>query len=143
MMRSRMLSALNPPKITECTAPMRAQATIAIARLDFVSFQDIRETANFAMQLLVGERAFIARFALPDNCRLVPARPSQMPIQTIFRDVEFAAHEPLREWCFPFENFFPRCPPDQLACFACPEFCRLPDGFPVHPPILIKTFDSR
>ena len=55
-----------------------------ISLFDVVPFQHIREAANFALQLLVGERAFIARFALPDNCRLVPARSSQMPIETIF-----------------------------------------------------------
>ena len=56
-------SALNPPKTTECTAPMRAQASIAIAAsgnrrqinddaiafANFVSLQDVGETANFAM----------------------------------------------------------------------------------------------
>src|SRR5439155_13628391 len=93
--------------------------------------------------LLVGERAFIAGFAFPDNCRLVPARPAQMPIQTVLRDVEFPADEPLRKWRLPLENLFPRRAPDQLARFARPEFCRLPDRFPVHPPILTKTFDSR
>jgi hypothetical protein len=31
LIRSRMLSELNPPKTTECTAPIRAQASIAIA----------------------------------------------------------------------------------------------------------------
>ena len=69
----------------------------AIALFDVVPFQHIRETANFVMQLLVGERALVARFAFPDDCRLVSARPAQMPIETILRDVEFAADEPLRE----------------------------------------------
>ena len=31
LIRSRMLSALNPPNTTECTAPIRAQASMAIA----------------------------------------------------------------------------------------------------------------
>ena len=46
----------------------------------FVSLQDIREAANFAMQLLISKGTLVAGFAFPDNCRLVPARPSQMPI---------------------------------------------------------------
>src|SRR5882724_3724686 len=97
------------------------------------------------MQLLVGERALVARFSLPDNCCLVSPKAfgAQMPIQTILRDIEFPAHEPLRERRLPLENFFPRRAPDQLARFARPEFCRLPDRFPVHPPILTKTLDSR
>src|SRR5437667_279252 len=49
-----------------------------------VPLQYIREAANFAMQLLVGEGALVAGFSLPDNCRLVSARPTQMPIETIF-----------------------------------------------------------
>src|SRR5206468_12465370 len=95
------------------------------------------------MQLLVGQGAFVARFSLPDDCRLVPTRPSQMSIQTIFRDVEFAAYEPLRKRHFPFQNLFPFGAPDELARFSSPEFCRLPDGFPIHSPILTETFDSR
>src|SRR6266536_6299542 len=72
-----------------------------IAFFYVVSFQDICEAANFAMQLLIGKRTFVAGFAFPDNRRLVPAWPSQMPIQAIFRNVEFAANEPLRERSFP------------------------------------------
>src|SRR5216117_2853609 len=96
MIRSRMLSELNPPKTTECTAPIRAQASIAIAAsnirqinddpialFDFVPFQHIREAANFTMQLLVGQRASITRFTFPDNRRLVPARPSQVWMMTL------------------------------------------------------------
>src|ERR1700730_7130342 len=97
------------------------------------------------MQLLISERAFVARFALPDDCRLVPPKAfgAQMSIQTIFRNVEFAADEPLRERRLPFENLFPSAAPDQLACFAPPDFSRLPVRLPVHPPILAETFDSR
>jgi hypothetical protein len=83
-----------------------------IAFFYFVSFQDIREAANFAVQLLIGKGTFVAGFAFPDNCRFVPARPSQMPIQAVFRNVEFAADEPLRERRLPFEDLFPICAPD-------------------------------
>src|SRR5205085_6340343 len=47
----------------------------AISFADFVSLQDVRETADIAMQLLVSERAFIARLALPENGGLVSIRP--------------------------------------------------------------------
>src|SRR5438094_9339921 len=66
-----------------------------------------------------------------------------MPVEAIFRNIEFAAYEPLREWRFPFQNFFPWRPPDQLIRFTCPEFRRLPDRFSIHPPILLEAFDSR
>src|SRR4029453_17232467 len=115
----------------------------AIALLDFVSFQDVRESADFVMQLLIGESALVAWFALPENRCLVSARTVQMPVETVFRDIEFAANKPFRVWRFPVENFFPRPAPDQLACLAPPEFGRLPDRFSIHSPILLETFDSR
>jgi hypothetical protein len=78
----------------------------AIAFLDVVSLQHIREAADFAMQLLIGEGAFIAGFAFPDNRRLVPARPCEMTVEAIFRNVEFPADEPLRERRFHSNTFF-------------------------------------
>ena len=51
--------------------------------LDFVSLEHIGETANFVMQLLVGERSFLARFAFPDDGGLVPAVGRQMPVETV------------------------------------------------------------
>src|ERR1700730_2975823 len=76
-----------------------------------VSLQDIREAADFAMQLLISKGTFVAGFPFPDNCRFVPARSSQMPIQAVFRNVEFASDEPLRERRFPLEHRFPSCAP--------------------------------
>src|SRR5262245_14376915 len=97
----------------------------AIAFFDVVPFQHIRETADFAMQLLISESALVAGFAFPNYCRLVTTRAGKMPIQTIFRNVEFAAREPFRErWC-PFEDLLPWRAPDQLLRFARPEFGRL------------------
>ena len=46
----------------------------AIAFSDFVPLQHIRETADFAMQLLIGECALVARLAFPNDRRLVPTR---------------------------------------------------------------------
>ena len=40
-----------------------------------VSLQHVREAADFAMQLLIGQRAFVARLAFPDDRRLVARRP--------------------------------------------------------------------
>jgi hypothetical protein len=66
-----------------------------------------------------------------------------MAIQAIFRDIEFAADEPLCERSFPFENFFPSSPPNEFVRFACPKLGRLPDRFPVHSPVLSEALDSR
>src|SRR5215467_13712776 len=94
------------------------------------------------MQLLIGERAFFARFALPNNCRLVPSWPGQMSVQAIFREIEFAADKPLCKRRFPFENFFPRRAPEKFACFARPKLGGLPDRFPIHPPVLTEAFNT-
>ena len=59
----------------------------AFAFFDLVPFQHIREAADFAMQLLIGERAFVTGLAFPNDRRLVPTRAAQMPVQTIFAGV--------------------------------------------------------
>ena len=117
----------------------------AIALFDFVALQHIRETANFTVQLLVCEGALVARFAFPDNCRLVPPKTfgTQMSIETVFGNVQLPADEPLCKRRLPLEDLFPSCPPDEFACLSRPKFCGLPDGFAVHSPILSETFDPR
>ena len=115
----------------------------AVAFFDFVPFQHIREAADFAMQLLISECALVARFAFPNYCGLVPTRPGEMPVQAIFRNVQFPADEPFRERRFPFEDLLPRRPPDQLLRFAHPELGRLPDRFSIHSPILSQALDPR
>src|SRR5437016_14532919 len=51
----------------------------AIALFDLVPFQHVREAANFLMQLLVGERALVAGFAIPSDCCLISARTGPLP----------------------------------------------------------------
>ena len=65
-----------------------------------------------------------------------------MSVQTIFRDIEFAADKPLRQRRFPLENFFPRRAPEKFIRFACPEFVRLLDRFSIHPPVLIQALNT-
>ena len=87
----------------------------AIAPADFVSFQDIGETANVAMQLLISEDAFLTRLALPDQGGFVAARALQMPVETILGHVQLSAHEPFRKGRFPFEDFLPRLLPARAS----------------------------
>ena len=114
----------------------------AISFADFVSLQDVRETADIAMQLLVSERAFIARLALPENGGLVSIRPGQMAIEAILRDVQFPAREPFRERRLPFQDFAPALLPDEFARLARPEFFRPRDRFAIHPPIFFQAADA-
>src|ERR1700745_4326930 len=115
----------------------------AIAFFDVVPFQHVREPADFAMQLLIGERALVTRFALPNDRGLVPTRPCEMTIQAVFRNIQFPAHEPFRERWLPFDNLLPWRAPEQLLCFAHPELGRLADRFSIHSPILSETPDPR
>ena len=79
----------------------------AIAFFDVVPFEDIREAADFAMQLLICKRALVAGFTFPNYRGLVPTRSGEMPVQTIFRDIQFPADEPFRERRLPFDNLLP------------------------------------
>src|SRR5437660_3627683 len=89
-----------------------------IAFFYFVSLQDVREAANFAMQLWISKSALVAGFAFPDNCRLVPARRGLMPNQPVFRAVEFSSDKPLCEGRFPFEHRFPFWAPHKFTRFT-------------------------
>src|SRR5437773_11355578 len=115
----------------------------AIALFDFVALQHIRETANFTVQLLVCEGALVARFASPDNSRLVPPKTfgTQMSIETAFGNVQLPADEPLCKRRLPLEDLFPSRPPDDIACHPRPAFCWLPDGLAVHSPISTDIAD--
>src|SRR6266513_1963607 len=126
-----------------CLGNVRQMNDDAIAFFDVVPFQYIRETADFAMQLLISEGALVAGFAFPNYCGLVPTRPGEMPVQAIFRNVQFPADEPFRERRFPFEDLLPRRAPGQLLRFAHPELGRLPDRFSIHSPILNQALDPR
>src|SRR5438067_6937326 len=66
-----------------------------------------------------------------------------MPVQTIFRNVQFAADEPFREGRLPFDYFLPRRAPGQFLRFARPELGRLSDRFSIHSPILSQALDPR
>src|ERR1044071_1982702 len=111
--------------------------TISLA--NSVSLQHVREPANIAMQLLVGKCSFVSRFAFPENGRLVSVRSGEMAVETILRNVQFPAHEPLRERRSPFEHFRPSLLPNELLRFAGPEFLRLIDRLAIHPLILLET----
>src|SRR5579864_5682005 len=95
------------------------------------------------MQLLISQRPLFAGLAFPNDRRLIPAMRCEMSIQTIFRDIEFAADKPLRERRFPFENFSPALLPGQFVGFARPKFLRMLDRLAIHPAILLEAFDPR
>ena len=65
----------------------------AVALLDAERFEDVRELADFGVQLRVGDVFdFLFRFALPDDGGLISAR-CQMAVEAVGRDIELAVLE--------------------------------------------------
>src|SRR5205823_9855073 len=89
----------------------------AVAFADFVPLQNVGESANLAMQLLISEGAFLARLTFPQNCRLVAAVGGEMSVETVLRKIDLSANEPFRKRCLPFQNFPPWLLPGQLLRF--------------------------
>ena len=59
----------------------------AVALFDTIALEDISEDADFAMELVIGQRAALTGFAFPNNGRLVAARSVEMAIEAVFRGV--------------------------------------------------------
>src|SRR5207302_5278312 len=53
----------------------------AVALVDLVPLQHIRESANLMMKLLISQCAPVARLTFPENRRFVSARAGKMSIQ--------------------------------------------------------------
>src|SRR5947207_9558225 len=68
----------------------------AIACFHADLLQNIREATDFSMQLLISECARVAGLAFPNQSSFVAPPGSEMTIETVVRDVEFAADKPLR-----------------------------------------------
>src|SRR5215469_4094172 len=93
---------------------------------DLITLQHICELANFPVKLLVSKRHSFTRLALPDQRRLISLRSIQMPVKTVFRNIQFAPGKPLHERFFPFENCLPfLLPHEKLGRLLRPEFLRV------------------
>ena len=92
-----------------------------VALLASIALQDVREDADFAVKLLIGEHAPFAGFAFPDDGGLVAARTGKMAVKAIFANVELAANEPFCKRHPPIENLCPLLPPEQIGGFFRPE----------------------
>src|SRR5919201_3958399 len=109
----------------------------AITFADLVALQHVCESADFVVQLLISEGAFVARLAFPQNRGFVATPRREMSIQTVFGKIELAADEPFCEGRLPVEQFFPAFVPYQLVGFARPEFVRPINRLAVHSPVLL------
>ena len=59
----------------------------AIALFDAIALEDISENADFAVELVISQRAALTGFALPNDGRLVAARSVEMSVEAVFRGV--------------------------------------------------------
>ena len=109
----------------------------AIAGLHTVLFEHIGKAADIAMELRVGDDAFVAGFAFPNDGGFVGARAFRMTVDAIFTYIQFATDEPLRERCLPVEDLVPLFAPVEFLGFARPELVRLFNRF------LVEFFVSR
>src|SRR5689334_6049650 len=113
----------------------------AIAFSNLISLKDIGETANFAMQLLVSKSAFLARFAFPNNSRLISSWTGKMTVQAVFREIQLSANKPLCKGRFPIEHFLPRLMPNEFPGFTCPKSVGAANRFAIHFSVVREGFN--
>src|SRR5215510_13920653 len=95
------------------------------------------------MKLLIGQGASITRFAFPDNGGFVLAPGSQMPIETVVRNIGLAADKPLGKRLFPFENLIPFFEPVKFAGNLGPESIGIFNGTLIDAIVIFAAFDMR
>src|SRR3984957_19108989 len=105
--------------------------------------QHVREFLHFAVQLLIGEHANFAGFALPDERRFVLAPGRDVTVEAVVGKIDLAADEPFRPRTIPFQNFFPGLEPVQLASNPAPEFVGIVDRFAIDPFVVGEALDVR
>src|SRR5262249_39778633 len=63
----------------------------------------------------------VARLAFPDEGGLVAARPLDVPVEAVVRDIELSADEPFRVGKLPLLRLLPRLHPSELFGLLFPE----------------------
>ena len=92
-----------------------------VALLHAEPAQRVREAAHLLEQLLVGDRAGVARLALPVVGDAVAEAGGDMAIEAVDADVELAADEPLRIRHVPRVELAPRLHPVEPVALFGPE----------------------
>jgi hypothetical protein len=90
--------------------------------------------ANLFQQYFIGKRTavLIRCIGLPDQCWLV-AMCGDIPVQAVFRDIQFAAPEPFYFWFreIPFQYGIPFFSPAEIFCNRRPETSGVFNTLPV------------
>ena len=113
----------------------------AVAGLHSEFLQNIRELANFAMQILISQHARVARFALPDDRSLVLVGAEQMPVEAVVRQIEFATDKPFRVRHRSVEHLVPLLEPVEIRGHVPPEAGGVVFGSRPHLLILLFAAD--
>jgi len=92
-----------------------------VALLDAEFQQHVGEFADFAVQLLVGERSLFARLAFPKEGSLVLRGRAEMGVEAVVGSVGLTADEPLCKRLVPFEDFGVGLEPMQLGGLLAPN----------------------
>lgn len=94
------------------------------------------------MELLISEGALIARLTFPDQCGLIASPGSQVPVETVVRDIDLAANEPFSMRRLPLQNHVPLLEPVKLLLRkAPPKRLRVSARFRAQPFRLLHSLD--
>src|ERR1044071_4226385 len=74
----------------------------AVAPFNAGTLEDVGKAADFRVELLIGERALVARFAFPDNGGLVAPPGLKMTVKAVIGNIRLASDEPFGVRQVPF-----------------------------------------
>ena len=78
-------------------------------------FENVCETTDFVMELLVSQSPLLTWLAFPNQRRFVATPSGKMTVQAVVGDVQFARGKPLRVRCVPMKNPVPLLEPMQFS----------------------------
>ena len=103
------------------------------------SLQHVGELLHLAMQLLIGEGADFAGFALPNDGSFIFASSLHVAIEAVVGKIKLAADKPLGPGIIPLQNFVPLFEPVQfLRCLA-PKFLGIFHRFAVDALVVFQS----
>src|SRR3954454_18344093 len=91
------------------------------------------------MQLQVCQCAGLARFTLPDKCRLVLSPRREMPVEAVVSNVDLAADEPFSKRLVPLEHGVPFAKPVEVLSLLCPKCDWISRRLSIYPLIFLKA----